>query len=185
MRSAMKTLDKLNNQTLQKMFELDKNLDKNNYRLTETKNMNSNESIKNNSKLSYLNSFRFQDRRKIFIQTNENSKKQNINTMNSNNLNIISNTNIIANLCPIPQNCPNKTDDGNSSKKHLTYYDVKHPTTRKIVDKNKGIITTVTDLGTVTKTIVLKPEEIANYQDVEHALDNEFAESGNNNFFSI
>ena len=67
----------------------------------------------------------------------------------------------------------------------LKLYTVYRKKCRKIVDKNKGIITTVTDLGTVTKTIVLKPEEIANYQDVEHALDNEFAESGNNNFFSI
>ena len=54
------------------------------------------------------------------------------------------------------QNCNNISDLNIDQKqqqipkeKSLTYYDVKHPKTTKVLDRNKGIITTETDLGTV------------------------------------
>lgn len=114
------------------------------------------------------------------------------NSYSANNINIISNTNIInSNDCE-KDNCPdpepynphnssdnNDTNDGNSTqKKHLAYYDVRHPSTKKIIDKNKGTITTITDLGSVVKTVVMNPEDVESYQDVEHALDDQFEESG-------
>ena len=118
------------------------------------------------------------------------------NSYSANNINIVSNTNIInSNDCggdncpdPEPYNPHNSSDnndtgnDGNNSsnstKKHLAYYDVRHPSTKKIVDKNKGTITTITDLGSVVKTVVMDPEDLESYQDVEHALDDQFEESG-------
>lgn len=117
--------------------------------------------------------FRFQDRKpSIFLQL------PSISNINQNNINVISNTNIMTDIevqnCS--NNCPNKTAP-NETQQHLTYYDVKHPTTQKLIDKNKGTVTTITDLGTVTKTIVMKPEEIDSYLDVEHGLDRQFNES--------
>ncbi len=54
---------------------------------------------------------------------------------------------------------------------------MRHPTTKKIIDRNKGTISTVTDMGAVYKTTVLTPENLSTYHDVEHRLDEEFKES--------
>lgn len=62
-------------------------------------------------------------------------------------------------------------------QKQLTYYDVRHPTTKKVIDRNKGTIETVTDMGAVYKTTVLQPENLSTYKDVEHRLDEEFRDS--------
>ena len=54
---------------------------------------------------------------------------------------------------------------------------MRHPTTKKVIDRNKGTIETVTDMGAVYKTTVLRPENFSTYRDVEHRLDEEFKES--------
>lgn len=97
---------------------------------------------------------------------------------NQNNLNMLENLNMITNVNEIAQdNPPAGRGIGPTSKSYLTYIDVKHPKTKKIIDRNKGTITTVVDMGNVDKTVILDPKNTANYDHVEHRLDDHFLTS--------
>ena len=63
-----------------------------------------------------------------------------------NNLNLVDNLNIINNVNEIEE--PKEEPPAKEPQKtSLTYIDVKHPKTKKIIDRNKGTITTIVDLG--------------------------------------
>jgi len=164
--SSLNILNSLANKTLSSMSSLS----------TGKPQKSNNSSPKKSNPFDIFKAFRFQDLKKTsFLQF------PNINNANTNNMNVISNTNIISDIsminCSENSPCPGPNNNSNETKTHLAYYDVKHPSTHRIIDRNKGTVTTITDLGSVTKTIVMNPDDIDDYLEVEHKLDKEFNQS--------
>ena len=140
-KSSMEIMNKLSNKTMEMMS----NLSIKDCKTSKNESLSKEKSDLIRKSLDFFNNFRFQDHKIVsFLQFS-----QNINNINQNNINVINNMNIMTDVTVsnCSDNCNNNSNNNNTNNTHLTYYDIKHPTTKKIIDRNKGTITTITDLG--------------------------------------